>query len=242
MRRNRLRLLAVVVAVGVTAAVLVGVGAVRAATHQGGASLAAGNVIESSFVIGRGPSVEEITAQYWALVGQGGEEEALRARLVSLDGAVLQDGVRRRADGYGATYHADTGEVVRTPRSPNSPVLMWTPDSVKRGLLDGGYELVESTARAGVPTLAYEKRSPATGRPPFELLEVAGISSDDIVATVRRVFVGSEPFGVDLGEEAGYVLSDGTEFIPYYRRIATWEVLDGAPAGVFDWSPPGAGR
>lgn len=240
MGRNRVWLLALFIIVTAMGAVVVGVNSVRAA-QPGAQPFGAGTVVESSFLIGRGPLDEEITANYWVLVGQDREEEALRARLITRTGTVLQEGLRRRGDGYGVTHFAQTGDVVRTRRPPRASAAMWSPDSIRRELSDNGYELVESAPQAGLATLAYERRAPLLGSPPAELFAAGGIGLDDVVGTVRRVFIGNDPFGIDLGEEAGYVLSDGSEFIPYYRHITQWEILDRAPAGVFDWSPPAAG-
>ena len=72
---------------------------------------------------------------------------------------------------------------------------------------------------------------------PPELFAGTGIDPSEVTTAVRRVFIASDPFGVDLGEEMSLVLSDGTEFTPYYRKVVSWETTTEAPSGMFDWSP-----
>lgn len=87
-----------------------------------------------------------------------------------------------------------------------------------------------------MPALVNEKREALSEQSHYVLFLAAGLRVDDITGVVRRVFVGSEPFGVDLGEESGYVFSDSSEFLPYNRRSIVWEALDEAPPGAVEWS------
>ncbi len=245
--RRRLWLFAPVLVLTVTGTALLGLSVAVAMPGSAAAPpFDEGSVIRSSFVIGRGIQAgnvpDEVTANYWMLVGADGEEKSMKATLTDETGALTQEGIRHRADGNASTYVRETGEVINTERPQGLSVVMWSQDSVKRELLDEGFELIGETVIAGVPAQVFEQKTDSHETPSGELFEVSGIDPKQVTGVVRRVYVGSQPFGVDLGEEGGYLLENGSEFIPYYRRVTAWEVLNEAPAGTFEWSPSVAGE
>ncbi len=234
--------------VTIGSAALVGLNAAIASSGDAGSPrLEEGSVIRSAFVVGRGlnenGAPDEVFAENWLKVGAGDDEDSLRATVTDSAGTVLQDGIRSKESGESETFVRDTGEVLRAARPSEISALMWSESSIANALLKEGFELVEEIQVVGIQASVFEQRAGLVGEMPEELFQTAGLDQAAATGIVRRVFVGTDPFGVDLGEEAGYLLSDGTEFIPYYRRITTWEVVNSeASARVFEWSPSAAGE
>lgn len=236
--------LVAVVALGTTA--LLGLNMVTASSGVANSSqISQGTVVRSSFVVGKGVATDgtvgEITTDYWLRVGPQGQEESLRATLKDSEGAVLQDGIRHRSDGISETYFYDSDEVVQTQRPQSVDAVMWSEDSIANELLRNGFALIGETQIAGLTANIFEQTTDIQNETSSELFLAAGIDPKLVTHAVRRVYIGADPFGVDLGEEAGYVLSDGSEFIPYYRRITTWQIVNSdVSAGLFEWSPSAA--
>ena len=234
---------ALVAAIGIGSVAVLGMNVAAAMSGaESEATFSEGTVIRSSFVIGRGVTEngtpDEVTTESWLKVGPQGEEESLRETVRNASDSVLQDAIRRRVDSKSETYLADIGETVTSARPESVRAVMWSEDSVANELLRNGFELTGQTQLAGLTANVFEQATDIEGELPEALLQAAGIDPQLVAGVVRRVYIGADPFGTDLGEEAGYVLSDGAEFTPYYRRITAWEIVNSeVPAGLFEWSP-----
>jgi hypothetical protein len=129
-------------------------------------------------------------------------------------------------------------ELITTlPRPRSLPAVMWTASSVRQQLEAAGFRSAGDVTVAGLAGTRYEKREPFVyqATPGIDPRSEYPAPVDQLRTAVRRAFVGRNPFGTDLGEEAGYEDHAGRFYPALYRRLTLYEVLDQAPADVFVW-------
>lgn len=230
----------------IAAAVVLAVMSLTSSKSQAFAGFVRGQVIHSeieySTVSPETAGLDMKREEYWTLVGDNNTVSKLRVFLRDSTGRLLQDGF---IDGDGtqvSTHFVSDGRTVsrRVPEAPS--LLMWTQSEVQEKLLNQGFSLVGQTVIAGWPAEIYERVSPFA-LAPGESVDQYSLFRDfeGPTQSVQRVYIGTRPYGLDLGEEGFYRDSTGKTHLSFSRHVTTLEIVDqaDAPAGVFDWARTG---
>ncbi|HXF52266.1 MAG TPA: hypothetical protein VNM43_11350 [Dehalococcoidia bacterium] len=230
----------------VGAAVFVAATGLVSFESQTAAGFAPGQVIhralEYSTVSPETGELEVKREEEWTLVGQNDTVSKLRVFLRDSEGRLLQDGFIDGARMQISTHFASDDRTVTRPAPQAPPVLMWTESKIQTQLLNEGFALRGEATVAGQAAKLYERVS-AFSPAPGESIDEYALFRQFVGPTnvVQRVYVGTQPFGLDMGEEAFYRDSKGTIYPAFSRRVTLFELVDqaDAPAGVFDWPPTG---
>lgn len=183
----------------------------------------------------------------WILVSDDRTVSKARFQMMDRRGAIIQDGYVDSDGSVAGTYFGPgqplEGQTLVRQADDAIPAIMWTDDAIERTLLDNGFIEIGSSTIAGHEAQVYERIASFefTGGKPEE-----GVTIDDFpyfgqfvgeAEVVHRVYVGIDPKGVDLGEEAFYRDSRANEFLSFARRVTTLEAMDksAAPVGIFEW-------
>jgi hypothetical protein len=208
--------------------------------------------------------LEVVRTESWQLIDAGGKIAFARTRTYDAAGRLESESAFEGAHMvahhivYGPPEHRWTASAGPRAHEP----LMWTEHSIQEQLLGRGFRVKGQAVIAGLSATVYERRQPflpglpPTPSPPTAAPTVAPVTPTQATAppipspvpavpqarlrtTVRRVYVGREPLGLDLGEETGHEDDAGTFHLAMYRKPLRYEVLrpEAVPADVFQWPP-----
>lgn len=207
-----------------------------------------GQVIHTVFLHSSGNpgALTESRQETWSLIGGDGNVWRSRVQVTDHLGRLEQEGFSDAERDATVNVQllplgpwlpsvpgrAREGPVIRlSPRPDPVRPVMWTAQAIREQLEARGLRAAGSVTVAGVPGTRYEAREPvqvsADVRYPLAPAELR--------TTVRRVYVGRDPFGADLGEAHGYEDRQGRFHAAQYRRLVVYEVVDDAPGGTFEW-------
>ncbi|HEV2124858.1 MAG TPA: hypothetical protein VGW38_19085 [Chloroflexota bacterium] len=206
-----------------------------------------GHVLHIVFATYSSGTPEEVRTEHWKLIGEDRTIVHTRARSYDAAGRLETDsfGVTAERKAYHVYHDVNHGPQPRRfenqlgPRAPEP--VMWTNASLQQ-LLSHGFRASGRVVVAGIAGTVYERRKPISqAAPTAQEQAVVPVPPSALRAFVHRVYVGHEPFGLDLGEEAGYEDLHGQLHPVFYRKLVLHEMLPASevPPDAFDW-PYGA--